>query len=97
METIDITPSPLEAARTIAYILRGAYGLGTLVDKATDYQLLLGWKQYENVTEALDINPNEGTKSLHKEILRLKLQEAIELGKDVPIDAETTYADIARY
>lgn len=71
MDTIDLTPSPLEATRAIRAILQSAYDLPKLQYGATDRQILKAWHRYEEATKVLGIEHDRNTpKVLHRELLR---------------------------
>ncbi len=95
MHTIDLTPSPAQAARTIAFVAVNVHGLN--IDSLSPYTLLVAWQKYEQATDALGVAPSDGTKSLHKEILRETLKQAaaeVAASGGVFIHEFTSYADL---
>ena len=69
-DTIDLTPTPLEAVRVVRVILQNAYNLPKLQYGATDRQILKAWHRYEEALIALGIVARDGSKALHRELLR---------------------------
>ena len=54
METIDLTPTPLEYARIAQRMIEGAYGLDAPAG-LTNYQVLWAWQAAENTAEFLSL------------------------------------------
>ena len=56
METIDLTPTPLEYARIAQRMIEGAYGLDAPAG-LTNYQVLWTWQAAENTAEFIRASP----------------------------------------
>ena len=92
METIDLTPTPLEYARIAQRMIEGAYGLDA--DQGlTNYQVLWTWQAAENAAEFIGAPLRELRRGLAEELLRHYLARAA--GRPaIVITADTTYDDL---
>lgn len=92
METIDITPTPLEYARVAHRMIEGAYGLDP--DQGlTNYQVLWTWQAAENAAEFIGAPLHELRRGLAAELLRHYLTRAA-ARPAIVITAATTYDDL---
>lgn len=75
METIDITPTPLEYARIAQRLIESAYGLDAPAP-LTNYQVLWAWQAAENAAEFIGAPLHELRRGLATELLRHYLTRA---------------------
>ena len=93
METIDLTPTPLEYARIARRMIEGAYGLDAPAG-LTNYQVLWAWQAAENTAEFIGASTlAELRRGLAEELLRHYLARAQDRPAIV-ITTETTYDDL---
>ena len=91
METIDLTPTPLEYARIAQRMIEGAYGLDAPAG-LTNYQVLWAWQAAENTAEFIGASSlAELRRGLAEELLRHYLIRAQDRPAIV-ITAETAKA-----
>tara|TARA_R100000365_G_scaffold3528_1_gene11906 strand:+ start:14182 stop:14478 length:297 start_codon:yes stop_codon:yes gene_type:complete len=90
-ESIDITPTPAEAARIARLLTENAYELPT--NGLGDYQLLWAWSQAEAAADRIEAPLAELPRRLGKELLRLYLARAHHV-PDKPITDITGYDDL---
>ncbi|WP_293787984.1 hypothetical protein [uncultured Aeromicrobium sp.] len=93
METIDLTPTPLEYANIAQRLIEGAYGLNAPTG-LTNYQVLWAWQAAENAAEFIGAPLHELRRGLAEELLRHYLNRASNRPAIV-ITRETTYADLS--
>ncbi len=91
MDSIDITPTPAEAARIARLLTQEVYELRT--DGLGDYQLLWTWSQAEAAADRIEAPLNDLPRPLGKELLRLYLGRAAQI-PDRPITETTTYDEL---
>lgn len=91
MDTIDITPTPLEYARIAERIIEGGYELGT--SELTNYQIIWAWQAAEQAATRIGDPLHELPRRLAKELVRLYLARARHQPAQI-ITAETTYDDL---
>ena len=94
METIDLTPTPLEYARIAQRMIEGAYGLDAPEGGLTNYQVLWAWQAAENTAEFIgESSLAELRRGLAEELLRHYLTRAQDRPAIV-ITTDTTYDDL---
>ena len=92
METIDLTPTPLEYANIAHRLIEGAYGLDAPTG-LTNYQVLWAWQAAENTAEFIGAPLHELRRGLGEELLRHYLNRAA--GRPaIVITRDTTYAGL---
>ncbi len=89
METIDLTPTPLEYARIAQRMIEGAYGLDAPAG-LTNYQVLWAWQAAENAANFIGAPLHDLRRGLAEELLRHYLARASNRPAIV-ITADTTY------
>ena len=92
METIDLTPTPLEYARIAQRMIEGAYGLDA-GQGLTNYQVLWAWQAAENAADFIGAPLHEVRRTLAEELLRHYLARSAQRPAIV-ITADTTYDDL---
>ena len=89
METIDLTPTPLEYANIAQRLIEGAYGLDAPAP-LTNYQVLWAWQAAENTATFIGAPLHELRRGLAQELLRHYLNRASNRPAIV-ITRDTTY------
>ncbi|MBN9216231.1 MAG: hypothetical protein J0J04_15760 [Microbacterium sp.] len=89
METIDLTPTPLEYANIAQRLIEGAYGLDAPTG-LTNYQVLWAWQSAENTAKFIGAPLHELRRGLAEELLRHYIVRASNRPAIV-ITRETTY------
>ncbi|MBT8798413.1 hypothetical protein [Microbacterium flavum] len=94
METIDLTPTPLEYANIAQSLIEGAYGLDAPEGGLTNYQVLWAWQAAENTAEFIGASSlADLRRGLAAELLCHYLARAA--GRPaIVITTETTYDDL---
>lgn len=93
METIDLTPTPLEYANIAHRLIEGAYGITTPAP-LTNYQVLWAWQAAENAAETLGAPLHELRTALATELLRYYITRAA-TQPAIVITKTTTYEDLS--
>lgn len=88
MDTIDITPTPVELAAIAQRIITAAYGLEC--HDLTKYQVIWAWTAAEHAAERIGTPIQDLPARLGCELLRMYLARARAI-PDRPITDETTY------
>ncbi|KHK98849.1 hypothetical protein LK09_08250 [Microbacterium mangrovi] len=91
MDTIDITPTPVELAAIAQRIITAAYGLEC--HELTKYQVIWAWTAAEHAAERIGTPIQDLPARLGCELLRMYLNRAHTI-PDRPITAETTYNEL---
>ena len=92
METIDLTPTPLEYARIAQRLIEGAYGLDTPAP-LTNYQVLWAWQAAGNAADFIGAPLHELRRGLASELIRFYLDRAQNRPAIVITDT-TTYDEL---
>lgn len=93
METIDLTPTPLEYARIAQRLIEGAYGLDA-PGPLTNYQVLWAWQAAENAANFIGAPLHDLRRGLAEELLRFYLGRA-STRPAIVITQGTTYDDLS--
>ena len=91
MDTVDITPTPVEYAAIAQRIITAAYGLEC--HDLTKYQVIWAWTAAERAAERIGTPIQDLPSRLGCELLRMYLARAHTV-TDRPVTVSTTYADL---
>ena len=92
MDTIDITPTPVELAAIAQRIITAAYGLEC--HGLTKYQVIWAWTAAERAAERIGTPIQDLPVRLGCELLRMYVARARAIA-DRPVADGTTYADLS--
>ena len=91
MDTIDITPTPIEYAAIAQRIITAAYGLDC--HDLTRYQVIWAWAATEHAAERIGHPIQDLPSRLGCELLRMYLARAHTIA-DRPVTPDTTYEQL---